>query len=165
MSKSHSRRAVLAGIATAPALAAAPALALSGPDPIFAAIEEYTTAVTARTAAMCACWGYGKPKSFAKDGSEAVAAEATHDAARDREFELLDNLLATQPTTVSGMHALLEKLAADPYAAVEGDDPDVIPDPLMNMALERSPDLVGRQTEPSTQAPRRCHARATRSDV
>ena len=41
--KNTTRRAVLAGIATAPALAA-PALALSGPDPIFAAIEQHKVA-------------------------------------------------------------------------------------------------------------------------
>jgi hypothetical protein len=42
MSKDHSRRAVLAGIAAAPALAA-PALALSGaePDPIYGFLEEH----------------------------------------------------------------------------------------------------------------------------
>jgi len=38
--KDHSRRAILAGIAAAPALAA-PALALCGSDPIFAAIERH----------------------------------------------------------------------------------------------------------------------------
>jgi hypothetical protein len=43
------RRAVLAGIATAPALAA-PALALSGPDPIFAAIERHRAAYAAHIA-------------------------------------------------------------------------------------------------------------------
>jgi hypothetical protein len=46
MSKSHSRRAVLAGIAAAPALAA-PALALSEPDPIFAAIGRHRAAAEA----------------------------------------------------------------------------------------------------------------------
>ena len=46
MSKSHSRRAILAGIAAASALAA-PALALSGPDPIFAAIEAHKRAYAA----------------------------------------------------------------------------------------------------------------------
>jgi hypothetical protein len=46
MSKIHSRRAVLAGIAASPALAA-PALALSGPDPIFAAIEAHERAYAA----------------------------------------------------------------------------------------------------------------------
>jgi hypothetical protein len=48
-----SRRAVLAGIATAPALAA-PALALSSgaPDPIFAAIERHRAAAEAYTAGV-----------------------------------------------------------------------------------------------------------------
>ena len=136
-----SRRAVLAGIAAAPALAA-PALALDGPDPIFSAIEEHTDAVAARTAALLACWGYGEPKSFAQDGPENVAAEAIHDAATDHEFEVLDKLLATQPTTVAGMAALLEKLAADPYWEIEGSNPNIDEEPLMVMALERSPDLV-----------------------
>lgn len=43
MQRTTSRRAVLAGIATVPALAA-PALAMSGPDPIFAAIELHRVA-------------------------------------------------------------------------------------------------------------------------
>ena len=60
MSKSHSRRAVLAGIATAPALAA-PALALSGPDPTgwdakaaLARLEQVIE--TLRTCAVCDGW-------------------------------------------------------------------------------------------------------------
>jgi hypothetical protein len=50
---STSRRAILAGIATAPALAA-PALALTAapPDPIFAAIERHRTAAEAFTATV-----------------------------------------------------------------------------------------------------------------
>jgi hypothetical protein len=40
MSKSHSRRAVLAGTAAASAIAV-PALAAAEPDPIYAAIERY----------------------------------------------------------------------------------------------------------------------------
>ena len=44
----HSRRAVLAGIASAPALAA-PALALPIADPIFAAIERHRAAAEAHT--------------------------------------------------------------------------------------------------------------------
>jgi hypothetical protein len=47
----HSRRAVLAGIATAPALAA-PALALSGPDPIFALIQAHRAALAAHLATL-----------------------------------------------------------------------------------------------------------------
>ena len=46
----HSRRAILAGIATAPALAA-PAFALSNggpPDPIFAAIERHRAGLPRR---------------------------------------------------------------------------------------------------------------------
>jgi hypothetical protein len=51
MSETHSRRAVLAGIAAAPALAA-PTLALTsgGPDPIFAAIKRHRAAAEAFTA-------------------------------------------------------------------------------------------------------------------
>lgn len=49
MPKSHSRRAILAGIAAAPTLPG-PALALSEPDPIFAAIKRHRAAAEAHTA-------------------------------------------------------------------------------------------------------------------
>jgi hypothetical protein len=80
----------------------------------------------ARAAALFATW----------DLPEAVAAEAVHDAALDREFEILDKLLATQPTTISGMAASLEKLGADPYWESEC-YPDVAKEPLLFMAVNR----------------------------
>jgi hypothetical protein len=141
MSTTTNRRAVPAGIAAAPALAA-PALALTAPDPIFAVIDRYKTAVAARWVALSACMGYGEPKPFPEDGPESAAAESVHDTARDREFELLDKLLATSPTTVAGMAALLQELGVDHYWEAEGNDPDVDREPLIVRALERSPDLM-----------------------
>ncbi len=51
------------------------------------------------------------------------------------------NSLRPPPTTIEGMAALLENLAADPYWE-EGSDPDLYTEPLIITALERSPDLV-----------------------
>jgi hypothetical protein len=84
MSKSHSRRAVLAGIATAPALAA-PALALSGPDPIFAAIERHKATYVAL--------------GLSEEGAVDAAVDAETDASR--------KMAATVPTTLAGLLALL----------------------------------------------------------
>jgi hypothetical protein len=126
MSK-HSRRAVLAGIATAPALAA-PALALGSsiePDPIFAAIDRHKTAVGVRTAAMLA----------ENDAPNCPASAARNSEATDREFAVMDELFATRPTTVLGVAALLDHLAVSHYApdgAPWSDDP-----PLMDLALDR----------------------------
>jgi hypothetical protein len=89
MSKSHSRRATLAGIATAPALDA-PALALSGtgPDPIFAAIEQHRVAF--------ADWGR------LPEESEAEAA------AINRTLDLETALIETQPSTMAGILAIMQ---------------------------------------------------------
>ena len=113
-----SRRAVLAGIAAAPTLAAT-ALALSGPDPIFAAIDRYKRAVAARSAALTATWGFGATKPFPEDSPESAAATAAHDEAFEREWEAFEELFATKPETVAGIAALLDQLAADPYASDE----------------------------------------------
>jgi hypothetical protein len=126
MSKSHSRRAVLAGIATAPALAA-PALALSSiePDPSFAAIDRYKIAVDARTLAMRA--------ENAAPGCP--AAKTAHNEAMDREFSAFDELFTTTPTTIVGLAAMLDQLAARPY---DRDDKDNAPNdpPIILMAFE-----------------------------
>jgi hypothetical protein len=139
-----SRRAILAGIAASPALAA-PALALSGPDPIFAAIEEYRTAVETRRVALQRSPSFTDESPFAhlpEDAPEYILAEQESDAACDREFASLDDLIATEPTTAAGVAALLEMLGADPYWNIERSRPDVSQEPLIIMALERSPDLM-----------------------
>jgi hypothetical protein len=88
-SKSTTRRAVLAGIATAPALAA-PAVAAAGayapPDPIFVAIERHRTALVA---------------------FETAPSDDELDAAGDVHRDALGDLLGTKPTTVAGCVAVL----------------------------------------------------------
>lgn len=85
MSKSHSRRAVLAGIATAPVLAA-PAVASSGPDPIFALIEQHRVAHDVRN--RC-------------DDGEA------YDAATQAAWAVEQTLARTRPTTLAGILAIM----------------------------------------------------------
>jgi hypothetical protein len=85
MSKSHSRRAVLAGIATSPALAA-PALALSGSDPIFALIEEHRAAL-----ALC----------------ERANSDEDINAACDLKRPIEKALARTAPTTLAGVVAIM----------------------------------------------------------
>jgi hypothetical protein len=122
MTTTTSRRSVLAGIAAAPALAA-PALALTGfsenpvIDPIFAAIERYKTAVRVRAATLAATWNGEAPHlaHLPKNAPECIAADRLHDAAAVLEFEALDHLLATSPTTITGAAAFLEYLALQPY--------------------------------------------------
>ena len=113
-----SRRAVLAGIAAAPALAA-PALALSGPDPIFAAIEAHVSAarhfhaVDEGVGDLHSCW-------FAGTGVELDPNEPQecHDAvvnswnAYKAESAAFVALLTTRPTTIAGSAALLDYAAA-----------------------------------------------------
>jgi hypothetical protein len=114
----------------------AQSLALSGPDPIYAAIEEFKAAVVTRTAAMHAF----------NDADESPASAAVHHEAMDREFASLDKLIATSPTSVAGMAALLDTLGVDPYEEAEKDDPNYDPpdntEPLIINALDRSPDLL-----------------------
>jgi hypothetical protein len=89
--KTTTRRAVLAGLATAPALAG-PALALSSaapPDPIFAAIEHHKACYVALALLPDGAGGC--------ELSEAVGDET--DAAR--------KMAATVPTTLAGLLALL----------------------------------------------------------
>jgi len=91
MTKQHTttRRAVLAGAASLPALAIIPATALAagGVDPIFAAIEEHKAADAA----------------FRDESvSEEIMAERGEEA-----DQVLADLLATRPTTISGCVAVL----------------------------------------------------------
>jgi hypothetical protein len=107
MSKSHSRRAVLAGIAAAPALAA-PALALTsaGPDPIFAAIERHRAAAEAFTA-MCDQQAELDVADVPKDDPRwrdfERGAEVTCGELREANRQLFD-----APTSLAGLVALFE---------------------------------------------------------
>jgi hypothetical protein len=94
-----SRRDVLAGIATAPALSA-PALALmSGPDPIFAAIERHKARNAAFSNAL-----QGEPETASPEHDEWLRGEA---AAGDAEREASAEMVATVPTTLVGLLASL----------------------------------------------------------
>jgi hypothetical protein len=85
MSKSHSRRAILVGIAAAPALAGPP-LALSGPDPILALIEQHRVA-----------WAV----------SERAQSDEEINAASDLRQPIEQALAITRPTTLAGVLAIM----------------------------------------------------------
>ncbi len=88
----HSRRAVLAGIAATPALAA-PSLALSavGPDPIFAAIEHHKAAYALHIADVTA---------------EVEPEDRWLEASANAEIDAAWGLVAKPPTTLAGAAAL-----------------------------------------------------------
>jgi hypothetical protein len=104
MSKSHSRRAVLAGIATAPALTA-PALALTvgPPDPIFAAIERHKVAFRISQEA-------GRIRAHMVYCERALleASSMADDAADNAANELI----TVQPATMAGVLALIRHVEA-----------------------------------------------------
>jgi hypothetical protein len=102
-----SRRAVLAGIATAPALAAS-ALALSGPDPIFAAIENHRKC-DADFIEQC------NLEAAAEETGVKFAAASEEDRrtpemidAVDASIEARESLAKTAPTTLAGLVAYLD---------------------------------------------------------
>jgi hypothetical protein len=139
----HSRRAILAGIAAAPAVTV-PAIAIAAaPDPIFAAIKHYKAAVKTRDTAQRRCWDFstkGPLRHLPQDAPECLQAEEDHSNAIDAEFEALNDLLDTQPTSLAGFAALLDQLGIDQYAETEESDCDE--EPLIIMALEREPNLM-----------------------
>ncbi len=110
MSKSTSRRAVLAGIAIAPAAAAltTPAVALatssSTPDPIFAAIEARKQA---------------ERRSYYEVGSRLDVDEETEKDCANADAEALRTMFLTVPTTAAGAIALLRYVRD---CEAEGDD-------------------------------------------
>jgi hypothetical protein len=95
----HSRRAVLAGIAAAPTLAA-PALALSGPDPIFAAIEAHR-----------ATWAELNTRCSALSDEGTPEADAELQRIMDVDFDAACELADTEPMTLAGAVALLRYAA------------------------------------------------------
>jgi hypothetical protein len=100
-----SRRAVLAGLAAAPALAA-PAFALGGPDPIFAAIERHKALYAAFCRALTGMGECEKRSGFA-DSPELDEWHRRESEACDAEMAAHDEMLATVPTTLAGLLALL----------------------------------------------------------
>jgi hypothetical protein len=117
--KNTTRRAVLAGIAAAPALAA-PALALSGPDPIFAAIEAHSSAFEAWSAqvsdqsALEEKLPHDRTKAHRRDDDPSTDDPAWQ-ASFHRYWKEIGVLNAAavvlgeiRPTTIAGVRALLE---------------------------------------------------------
>jgi hypothetical protein len=118
MSKSHSRRAVLTGIATAPALAGS-TLTLAGatalslrPDPIFAAIERHR-----------ATWAELNTRCSALSDAGTPEAEAELDRIMDADGEAAGELAGTEPMTLAGAIALLRYVAeCDDYSFEDEED-------------------------------------------
>jgi hypothetical protein len=107
MSKIHSRRAILAGIAAVPALAA-PAIALkgAGPDPIFAAIEHHRGAAQALTAVVdeqAELEISGVPKDGSRWGDFERRSDVIYNQLKDARRQLFE-----APTSVAGLVALFE---------------------------------------------------------
>jgi hypothetical protein len=127
----HSRRAILAGIATTPALAG-PALALGssvGPDPIFAKIDRHRIAMATHFAAGEAQDAMEErvvDENLKQAGSPAKCSDQWFDAVRaidcdpryaeakekscetsDAEIEAAWQLVAEPPTTIAGAAALV----------------------------------------------------------
>jgi hypothetical protein len=96
MSKSTSRRAILAGLAAAP-VAAVPAVAAAAPDPVLAAIENHKRALLA---------------SFVTGRLYCVTNRDDHRKADRESWQAMDRaghaLIDTQPTTAAGAVALLQ---------------------------------------------------------
>jgi hypothetical protein len=105
MSKTTTRRAVLAGIAASPALVA-PALALSGPDPIFAAIEHHKAVYAAFGAVLDGMSKFQEEKGWA-DSPEFEEWRRREREACDADEVAREKMLATVPTTFGGVLALL----------------------------------------------------------
>jgi hypothetical protein len=112
MSKSHSRRAILAGIATAPALAT-PTLALTSayPDPVFAAIERHRAAAEAHTATVDE-QAKLELADISKDDPRWQDFERRSDAIYDQ-LEEARRQLFEAPTGFAGLVALFEHMEAE----------------------------------------------------
>jgi hypothetical protein len=110
--KNTTRRAVLAGIAAAPAALAAPALSGAWSDPIFAAIEAHGRADAKHGAACRALGAYQEihrdtDGHFSNDSEEQKLDEAERDACHVSAAAGSD-LLQTVPTTIAGALAVLD---------------------------------------------------------
>jgi hypothetical protein len=105
------RRAILAGIATAPALAV-PALAIGNePDPIFAAIERHK-ALNAAFAEVL----HGMCEFEAQHGVAAAGIdewERREEEAGNTERAACDEMIATAPTTLPGLLALFRYIEGE----------------------------------------------------
>lgn len=116
-----SRRHALAGIAAA-SVAPFAGNATPSTDPIFAAIADYKAAVAERCRTFGLTWNGGNPAlaHLGEHHPDCVPADEIHEVAADREFERLDNLFKTMPTSIAGFAALFEFIATDPYEPFDG---------------------------------------------
>jgi hypothetical protein len=115
MSKIHSRRAVLAGIATAPALAVpvlAQATAVSEADPIFAAIEHHKASNAAFSHTLHLMGKFEEEHGHA-DSPEQDEWHRRESASSDVEREACDEMISTVPTSLAGLLALLRYVEAE----------------------------------------------------
>jgi hypothetical protein len=120
---SPSRRTVLAGLSVATASVAAVDILLAarvpGGDPIFAAIEAHQKARAALNASP-----YGRMKC---DDPGCEEAEALDELLSDREFEALQAMFSTRPTTIAGVLALLDYIAQKQYLLKEPGAEEFLP--------------------------------------
>jgi hypothetical protein len=122
---STSRRTLLTSAVAAAALTGAvganvAAIALTAErDPILTAIDQYWTAVRRRRVTEKEIWDYaagnGAHGHLPKDHPYWGEKEEIFDEAFNGEWEALDALFETTPTTVAGVAALLLVLGTDPY--------------------------------------------------
>jgi hypothetical protein len=100
MSHATTRRAIMAGTASLPALAAPAAAFTAGP--VFAAIEQFRAAWQAHEASCADEPAYGHPDKPAWEKRQGQACEAELDALRA--------MLQTRPTSKAGAVAMLKTL-------------------------------------------------------
>jgi hypothetical protein len=98
MPDTASRRALLAGLASLPAITVTAAAAGVAPDPIFAAIERHRAAL----AALAPIDQLAEPAAYARAEAELFAA--------------VEFMAATVPQSIAGAKALLDDTIADAEA-------------------------------------------------
>lgn len=118
MTTKQTRRAVLVGAASVPALAILPAVALSSPaaDPIFAAIERQKKLWTE--------WDYNKHPEPSSDSPEYEAWDQWQHAAGDAYNDGLRAMLKMKPQTREGAAALIAYCLAEESGMFGSDAPD-----------------------------------------
>ena len=109
-----SRRAVLAGAATLPALAVPSIVqASNSPDPIFALIERHKTAYRREMECGRECFNtVDAPWAPEYDAAVHAAAEAADQSATEASQDAAFALTEIQPTTIAGVVALIEYVEA-----------------------------------------------------
>ena len=118
MQQTTSRRAVLAGLAVTPALAASTltlaaatvaghGASLAAPDPIFAAIERHQALNAAFRHTLRLKDKFERDRGFADASPEHDELERREDESGNAESAACDEMVATVPTTFAGVLGLL----------------------------------------------------------